>query len=128
MSASATVLALRRQREHSVDLGGGKKVTFLRPPEVEMTALLHGDGESRIWKVDIAEVRKYVCGWSGFTEADLLGASVGSSDPLAFDPELWSELVNDNVQWKVKVAEAILASVIDHINRQDAVAKNSAPA
>lgn len=128
MTTSATLLALRRQRERTVKLGEGKKVTFLRPPEVEMSTLLHGDGDTRVWKVDIAEVRKYVCGWEGFTEADILGASVGSSDPIPFDAELWGELVNDNVVWKVKVAEAILESVVDHINKQDAVAKNSAPA
>ena len=128
MADSALVLALRRQREKSVDLGDGKKVTFLRPPEVELTKLLHGEGDTRTWVVGIDEVRAYVVGWSGFTEADILGAAVGSSDPLQFDQALWAELVGDKIEWMRKVADAILKSVVDHINRQAEVAKNSEPA
>lgn len=128
MSASATLLTLRRQRENTVKLGEGKAVTFLRPPETEMTSMLHGEGETRTWVVGIAEVRKYVNGWSGFTEADVIGAAVGSSDELPFDSELWGELVSDKIEWMRKVADAILKSVVAHINRQDGVAKNSEPA
>ena len=122
--------ALRRQREFVVDLdeGGTKKVTFLRPPEVEMTNLLHGAGDTRTWEVGLAEVQKYAAGWSGFTEADIQGAAVGSSDLVPFDSELWGALVADNIAWMRKCADRILKSVVDHINKQDADAKNSAPA
>jgi len=125
---SALLLKLRQQREHTVKLGEGKEVTFLRPPETEMTAMLHGDGDTRTWVVGFAEVCKYVNGWKGFTEADVLGAAVGSSDEVPFSPELWAELVSDKLEWMRKVADKILKSVVEHINKQDTTAKNSAPA
>ena len=127
-NTSALLLALRRQREVTVKLGGAKKVTFLRPAEVEMAKLLHGTGDTRTWEVGLAEVQSCVVGWDGFTEADVLGQAVGSSDPLAFDAELWALLVADKIDWMRKVADAILKSVVDHINKQDATAKNSEPA
>lgn len=105
-----------------------KKVTFQRPTEVEMVSLLHGDGDTRTWQVGLDEVKRYTTGWSGFTEADVLGAAVGSSDPIPFDPELWSLLVSDKIDWMRRVADAILKSVVDHINRQEQAAKNSGPA
>lgn len=128
MATSALVLALRRQRENTTDLGEGKRVTFLRPPETEMTKMLHGDGDTRTWVVGIAEVRQCVVDWGGFTEADIKGAAVGSSDPLPFDSELWGEMVSDRIEWMRKVADDILKSVVKHINKQDATAKNSEPA
>lgn len=128
MATSALVLALRRKRERTVDLGDGKKVTFLRPTETDLPKLLHGDGDTRTWSVGIAEVQACVVDWSGFTEADVLGASVGSSDPLPFDADLWGELVSDRITWMRKVADDILTSVVDHINAQDKTAKNSEPA
>jgi len=128
MDKSALLAARKRSREKTVDLGDGKSVQFRRPPEVDMASLLTGSGDTRTWSVGIEHVRKYVTGWEGFTEADLLGAGVGASDPVPFDPELWDDLCSDNIQWVSKVADAILRAVVDHITQQDAIAKNSVPA
>ena len=128
MEQRALLAALKRRREKTVDLGGGKTVTFLRPPESEMGGLLKTEGDSRTWLVGVEQVRKYVTGWSGFSEATILGESVGSSDPLEFSADLWAELAADNIEWSSKVAAAILEAVVAHVNAQAATAGNSAPA
>ncbi len=128
MEARALLAALKRRREKSVDLGEGRAVTFLRPLESDMGSMLSGEGAERTWSVTIEHVKKFVNGWSGFTEADLLGASIGSSDPVSFDPDLWAEVCADDIETVQKVAQAILKSVIDHLSEQADVAKNSEPA
>ncbi|HKX44616.1 MAG TPA: hypothetical protein VJO99_25890 [Burkholderiaceae bacterium] len=128
MDKAALLAARKRSREKTVELEDGKKVFITRPPEADWSGLLTGTGDTRTWSVGIEHVRKYVTGWEGFTEADLLGAGVGASDPVPFDPELWDDVCSDSIQWVGKVAEAILRSVVDHITQQDAIAKNSAPA
>lgn len=128
MEARALLAALKRRREKKVDLGNGKSVTFLRPTEAEMGSMLDITGDKGTWNVGIEQVRKCVVGWQGFTAADLLGAAVGSSDPVEFDADLWAEVCADDIAWIRQVADAILTSVVDHITEKDATAKNSPPA
>lgn len=128
MSARALLAALKRRRELSVKLDGGKEIHFSRPPESDMVSLLKVEGDHRQWVVGIEHVRKYVTGWSGFTEADILGASVGSTEPAEFSPELWAEVCGDDLALVSKVADAILGSVVDRINAKEHDAGNSPPA
>lgn len=130
MDARALLAALKRRREVSVEVEPGKKIFFTRPPEAEMGSMLVSNpGEKTgTWVVTIAHVRKYVTGWSGFTEADILGAAVGAADEVAFDSELWAEMVGDNIEWVGKIADGILKSIVDHLAAQEVVAKNSEPA
>ena len=128
MEPRALLAALKRRREKTVDLGDGKTVTFLRPSESEMGGMLDVKGDQAEWNVNIEHVRKCVVGWGGFTAADLLGASIGSSDPVEFSVDLWHEVCADNVEYVTKVARAILTSVVDHISAKGATAKNSEPA
>ena len=130
MDAKLLLAQMRRNREQSVDLGDGKSVTFRRPPEAEMNALLEptAPGSDKVtFMVDVQHVRKYVVGWKGFTEADLLGSAVGSDTPVEFDAELWDELCSDRLEWVTKVAKAILDSVVQFINNRADTAKNSEP-
>lgn len=124
----ALLAALKRKREKLVDLGGGKKVWFLRPTESDMGDLLTGQGETRFWKIGAEHVCKFVHRWDGFTEADVLGADLAPPDPVEFDPDLWAELSGDRIEWTTKVADEILKSVVSHINERAAIAKNSEPA
>jgi|SRR5690606_23768721 len=129
MDAKLLLAQMRRNREQSVDLGDGKSVTFRRPPEAEMNALLQSEpGSDKVtFSVDVEHVRKYVVGWKGFTEADLLGETVGSDTPVDFDRDLWDEMCSDRVVWVTKVARAILDSVVLFINSRADAAKNSEP-
>lgn len=129
--ANAILAQLKKRREKSVELEAGKNVFFQRPPESDMPGLLIpvvDDPTKATWSVRLEHVLKYVTGWEGFTEATLLGAAIGGDDVVAFDKDLWAEVVGDNLEWQSKVARAILDAVVEHSATQEAVAKNSAPA
>ena len=79
---------MAEQRAHWASLPGGKRVRFHRPPEVEMPQLVGG--------ITVDHLVQYACGWEGFTEATLLGASVGSADAVPFSRDLWAAWVRDN--------------------------------
>lgn len=128
MAVNAHAAALRKRREKWVDTDEGKRVQFRRPTESEMGAHLEvrGQGESATstWVIRNDDVFKYVVGWEGYTEADILGAAVGASDPLPFDADLFREFALDNVDLLGKVAKGILDSILAYISEKAAVAKN----
>lgn len=104
------------QRQHWVEVAPGKRVRYLRPRETEFSQLAGG--------ITAQHVCKFVDGWAGFTEADLLGAAIGSSDPAEFSAELWAEYVLDKVDLLAKVAAEISTRVTDHITKRADEAKN----
>lgn len=124
MAGNAQAAALRKRREKWVDIDEGKRILFRRPTESEMGAHLEGNGEDRTWVIRNDDVFKYVIGWEGYTEADILGAAVGSSDLLPFDAELFREFSLDDVGMLGKVAKGILDSILSYISQKAAVAKN----
>lgn len=113
---SRLLALIRQQRQQWLELQPGLRVRFSRPPEADMGALAAG--------VTVEHVCRYVDGWEGFTEATLLGAAVGSSDPLDFSAALWAEYVRDRARYIAVVAEAIAAAVQAHLAQSEAAAKN----
>ena len=115
---------LREQRMQWVDLQDkpGKRVRLIRPTEVEISQQLIKDGAV---SVGVAEVQRFAVDWEGFTEADLLGAALGSSDPVAFTPALWAEVVSDQSAWVRGLAQTLLDMVVKHSADKKADAKNS---
>lgn len=107
---------LQAQRLHWVETAPGKKVSFLRPRETEFAQLAGG--------VTADHVCQFVTGWAGYTEADVLGAGLGSSDEAVFTPELWAEFVRDRVELLSIVAREISAVVTAHISKRADDAKN----
>ena len=107
---------LRAQREGRVEVMPGKWVRFLRPPEIDFVRLRGG--------VLAEHVCEYVTGWDGITEADVLGAGIGASDPAEFSPELWAEYARDRVDVVGKVAQAIADAITLHLEQRSAAAKN----
>jgi hypothetical protein len=93
-------------RQSWVDLGDGKAVRIQRPSEAELGAY------SKSTPVD--DARDRVVDWRGFTEADLLGAAVGSADPVPFDRDVWAEVVSDRLTWVKVVSEAVSSAVNAH--------------
>jgi hypothetical protein len=123
----ALIAALRSARESWVDLGDGKAVRIRRPAEAEFASLVRTEAGQRQLRIELAEVRRYVTGWRGFSEADLLGPTVGNRDDLAFDADLWAEVVADRTDWLATVAQALLKAITDHAERAQAAAGNSPP-
>lgn len=131
MAGTQVLALLKKRREKTVDLGDGRKVKFLRPSEIEYGRMLKPDPtdpSKATWVVGVDDVKRCVFDWEGFTEASILGAEIGSSDPVPFDPELFAELATDQIEWVTKVANAILESVVENIEQRNKEAKNLLPA
>jgi len=116
-----------KARERWVDLGEGRRVKFLRPGETEFHKYLipvEGDPDRRTWSIEVEHVQKLVVDWDGFTEATLLGASVGGDIVVEFSPELWATVVVDNADWSGKVGREILDSIVSYIVDREKITKN----
>ena len=102
---------LRERREFWVQVGEGKRIKVLRPREAEFVEFIDQQGTMFAGP---EHVRRYVVGWDGITEADLLGQEVGAADPAPFSQELWDEVVSDRLNWLKPVAAALLHAIADH--------------
>lgn len=98
-----------------------KRVRIIRPTEVEIAQHLVKAGEV---SVGFDQVKAFVVDWDGFTEADLLGASVGAADPVPFSQALWAEVVADHTLWVRTVAQALLDAAVAHTQKTDDTLKN----
>ena len=105
---------LQQQRQRWVDLGGGLAVQVLVLRETEMPQL-----RSRSL-VDI--VVDQAIGWRGFTEATLLGAHDGASDPLPFSPDLWGEVARNSMDY-VRAVGDVLVQHATQVMEERAAAK-----
>lgn len=121
---------MRDQRKRWVTLEEGrdgvapKRAQILRPPETDLPDFLATTEDGRYTlQAELRHVEKYVVGWDGLTEADLVG-SAGSSDAAPFAPDLWREVVADKMPWMRKVAQALLDLILEHRAAREAAAKN----
>lgn len=127
MTKINVVEALKKSRLKSVDLDDGLKIFFTRPPEVEMAKYLHASADETDtvrWGISVEEMKRYVTGWEGFTEATFLGSSIGASDPEPFSKELFSVWIDDNAKHATRISGAIIDSMVDFINAKEKVSGN----
>lgn len=122
--SAAIVKRMREQRMQWVELGNDKAVRIIRPSEVDVGEHLVRHGTVLVTH---AHVVMFAQDWRGFTEADLLGAALGASDPLVFDKDLWNEYSCDRTKVCSKVSSAILHAVVEHHEKEAADEKNSPP-
>lgn len=119
MNAKTIIAQLLAQRETRVEVEPGKVIVVRRPPAADMPKLKDG--------VTVPLLVEFTAGWEGITEADILGAAVGSSDALPFDGELWSHVVADREVWFDKCAAALIDAVAAHLRARRETAGNSQP-
>lgn len=98
-----------------------KRLRLIRPSEQEMGETIIRAGHVHI---GAAEVARFVVDWSGYTEADVLGSTIGSSDPLPFSPDIWAEYVGDRSELGVKVQTALLDALLAFFNARKEDRKN----
>lgn len=120
MTPEELIAKLDEQRTRWIDLPDGKRLQVRRPLETDGDAL-SGLRTSRAVATALCE---FVVGWSGFTEADLLGAAIGSSDAADFDKALCLRVVRDRLDYVVALGEHILAVVQEHEAAKASAAKN----
>ena len=116
MDFAALIARMDQQRTQWVALPDAKRVQFMRPLETDFARFRAG--------VSVELICECVCGWEGFSEADLLGAAIGSSDPLPFDAALWTRVARDRIEYMPPIAEALVTSITEHLKAKDDVAKN----
>lgn len=111
---------LRAQRTGRVEVGGagsGKYLQVRRPLEATEMA--------RFFRHPTPEMfLGQVVGWDGITQADLLGAAVGASDPAPYSPELAAEYLADRGDWLADVGTWLAEAIKAHIDKRAAEAKN----
>lgn len=116
MDNAALIARMAEQRTRWADLPDGRRVQFRRPLETDFGKFVGG--------VTVEHVCEYACGWSGFTEATLLGDAVGASDAVAFAPELWAAYVRDHSDEARSVISAIVAAISEHLEDRAEATKN----
>jgi hypothetical protein len=126
LDAKLLLEQMRGQRKRWVQVAEGKRVQILLPTELEVVRHFvkpGADGKVNL-SCDIEEVKRFTCGWEGFTEADLLGAAVGAADAVPFDPGLWGLVIEEHLDWVRAVAKALLDGVVERQLAREADAKN----
>lgn len=120
MDALNLIERLLQAREVRIELGDGLTVVARRPAEGELHAYLKARSE-------VDTHLRCVVGWEGFSEATLLGAEVGSSDPLPFSQDVWLQAARDRAEWITAVAAGIGRAIEQHAASREAIAKNLKP-
>jgi len=110
------IAKLLAQRESRFEVMPGRWITIRRPGEVEMAVLRGG--------LSIDKLKAFVVGWEAFTEADLLGAAVGSSSAVPFDAEVFGTWIVDRAEEFSKAADELMRLVSDHLKAKAEAAKN----
>ncbi|MEJ1938836.1 hypothetical protein WDZ92_52230, partial [Nostoc sp. NIES-2111] len=129
MSAERLIARLREQRDSWLVLreaGDGvteQAVCLRRPAEAEMPSYRPSGGET-MHQVLTSAVCRVAVNWRGITEADLLGAAVGSSDLVEFSQELWAEVVRDRSDWLSKCADHLMEQIHSHLSAKALQRKN----
>lgn len=99
------------------------RVKLRRPPEAELGRF--GKSTERPFQDRLlASVVDAAQGWEGFTEEDLLGESIGGSDPVPFDRELWAVVIADRTAWMSACMVHLADEIGQHLERRAAVEKN----
>lgn len=103
-------------REQNLELPSGKSVRVRRPAETQMPAvLLHGG---------LDDILACVVDWPGWTEADILGPSLGGDSQVPFDSALWADLAKDHTEWCKAVADKVKGMCSEFIAAKEAAGKN----
>jgi hypothetical protein len=116
MSPEQLIAKLLAQRESWVEVEPGRRVKVRRPDESEMADFRAG--------MSVELMLRHVVGWEGFTEADILGPSVGASDPVAFDGALFATIARDHMAWFEPISVEIATRIAAHWKGKEATAKN----
>ena len=97
MDAAGLARRMEREREFWVDVAPGKRIKFLRP--------LMDEARTFGAEFNMANVCKFLRGWEGITEGDLIAGN--SPAPVEFDVDLATALLRDHIGWAQKAARAL---------------------
>lgn len=99
------------------------RVKLRRPAETELGRFARS-GEQSYQDRMRAAVVEAAQDWEGVTEEDLLGASIGGSDLVPFDSQLWAEVIVDRADWLATCTAHLVESIQQHMDRRGLIEKN----
>ena len=117
------IAALRAARTSWVEIDPGKRVQITRPPEAALHEFSRRADETHV-ELMLRCVCKYVVGWEGITESDLLGTAIGPAEPVPFASDLWACVVADRAQWLGTAMNGLVDAINAHEAAKQAAAKN----
>ena len=130
MTPAERILAQRQaQRLRWVEVApaqdgkAARRVQITRPTETEQPQFLRRTGDKYQWVADLEHVKRFVVGWEGFLESDLVGAA-GGDQPVPFNAALWADVCADSSDTVTTVAKALLDTLADYHRALEADAKN----
>lgn len=110
---------LRKQREFTQEIGGGKQLIIRRMSELQYTEFLT-EKEIKAKQFDFVRlsdfINKFVVDWRGFTELDFDPG--GSNDAVKYDSELLKEWMQDRVDVANTVVDAVWESFFKHVREK----------
>lgn len=123
--ASPLLRQLLANRQQWADVAPGKAVLLRRPLEGELERYFTTVDGRRTFRVRLDDLCACAVDWRGFTEADLLGAGIGNSDPLPFDAEVFRAAMGDNLDWLQAALEALQAAIVARMEARASARGNS---
>lgn len=103
-----------------------KRVLVQRPAELQVREefmKFDADGNLKSVSVELPHVKRFVTGWEGFTESDLVGGA-GSSDVVPFSPTVWAVVIEDKANWHQAIANQLVQMIADHFAKVAEQTKN----
>jgi hypothetical protein len=116
MTPDVLIAKALEQREQWVDLGGGKRVRVRRPQAADLPVFGRG--------VTPEQFMRCAIGWDGFTEADIIGGAVGSSDAVPWAMDLWLVVALDSPEYMASVSRAVVEAIQGYLEQREAIGKN----
>ena len=109
---------LRKQRELKIQLTNKLSVTARRPTQLQFEEIREKGRYADLGK-------RYIIGWDGFTENDIVGG--GGTDKVPFDEELWGDWFEDHSEHWMKIATSVIDAYNAYNKSTEEAAKNSQP-
>ena len=113
---SALANKIRKAREFTRTIEGWN-LRLRRPTDAEAAKII---GREQADALEVATT--YVIGWEAVTEADLVKS--GSSDPVAFDADVWAEVVADTPALWEPISTAVIDAWVSHNDKREDRSKN----
>lgn len=97
----------------------GKTFVVRRPTDLEMVEMR----DMQVKQGDL--ITRFVCGWDGFTELDLVPG--GGPDPVPFAADVFGEYIADHPEHWDAITRAVMDGYQAHKTAQGESLKNSPP-
>jgi hypothetical protein len=107
---------MRKARESSVKVAG-YTFTIRRPTDMDALGMTFTSQQDAI-----RGIMRYIIGWGGVTELDLVPG--GTKEPVPFDSDLFEDWVQDRPDLWQALTEGVRAAYQAHTDKLEASAKN----